>query len=69
MIGTTSDVCGNMSATISMNTVRANKVVITNVILSPASEGRKKDSRDRTGEKKKKKNRKETKKLASSSDL
>lgn len=52
MIGTTSDVCGNMSATISMNTVRANKVVITNVILSPASEGRKKDSRDRTGEKK-----------------
>lgn len=55
MIGTTSDVCGNMSATISMKTVRANKVVITNVILSPASEGRKKDSRDRTGEKKKKK--------------
>ena len=55
MIGTTSDVCGNMSATISMNTVRANKVVITNVILSPASEGRKKDSRDRTGEKRKKK--------------
>ena len=55
MIGTTSDVCGNMSATISMNTVSANKVVITNVILSPASEGRKKDSRDRTGEKKKKK--------------
>lgn len=55
MIGTTSDVCGNMSATISMKTVSANKVVITNVILSPASEGRKKDSRDRTGEKKKKK--------------
>ena len=55
MIGTTSDVCGNMSATISINTVSANKVVITNVILSPASEGRKKDSRDRTGEKKKKK--------------
>lgn len=55
MIGTTSDVCGNMSATISMNTVSANKVVITNAILSPASEGRKKDSRDRTGEKKKKK--------------
>ena len=54
MIGTTSDVCGNMSATISMNTVSANKVVITNAILSPASEGRKKDSRDRTGEKKKK---------------
>lgn len=64
MIGTTSDVCGNMSATISMNTVSANKVVITNVILSPASEGRKKDSRDRTGEKKKKKEQKRNKKIS-----
>lgn len=48
--GTTSDVAGKMSATISMNTVRANMLVITKVILSPASDGRKNESRDKTRE-------------------
>ena len=48
--GTTSDVAGKMSATISMNTVRANMLVITKVILSPASDGRKNESRDKTEE-------------------
>lgn len=48
--GTTSDVAGRMSATISMNTVRANMLVITKVILSPASDGRKNESRDKTRE-------------------
>ena len=48
--GTTSDVAGKMSATISMNTVRANILVITKVILSPASDGRKNESRDKTRE-------------------
>ena len=48
--GTTSDVAGKMSATISMNTVRANILVITKVILSPASDGRKNESRDKTEE-------------------
>jgi len=37
-----------MSATISMNTVRASILVITRVILSPASDGRKNESRDKT---------------------
>lgn len=48
--GTTSDVAGKMSATISMKTVRANMLVITKVILSPASDGRKNESRDKTRE-------------------
>lgn len=48
--GTTSDVAGKMSATISMNTVRTNMLVITKVILSPASDGRKNESRDKTRE-------------------
>ena len=37
-----------MSATMSINTVRANILVITRVILSPASDGRKNESRDKT---------------------
>ena len=37
-----------MSATISINTVRASMLVITRVILSPASDGRKNESRDKT---------------------
>ena len=39
-----------MSATINMKTVSANRLVITKVILSPASDGRKNDSKERTGE-------------------
>ena len=49
MSGTTSDVAGKMSATMSMKTVKANRFVITRVILSPASDGRKNDSRESTG--------------------
>lgn len=55
MIGIILDVCGNMLVIISMNIVRVNKVVIINVIFLLVFEGRKKDSRDRIGEKKKKK--------------
>lgn len=43
--GTTSEVAGMISATISMNTVIANKLVITSVMRSPESGGRKNDNR------------------------
>ena len=38
-----------MSATINIKTVNANMLVITKVILSPASDGKKNESNDRTG--------------------
>ena len=37
-----------MSATINMNTVNANMLVITKVILSPASDGKKNESSEST---------------------
>lgn len=44
MSGTTSEVAGMISATINMNTVIASRLVITSVIRSPESGGRKKDN-------------------------
>ena len=42
--GITSEVAGMISATINMNTVMASRLVITNVMRSPESGGRKNDS-------------------------
>ena len=44
MRGITSEVAGMISATISMNTVMASRLVITNVTRSPESGGKKKDN-------------------------
>ena len=40
----TSEVAGMLSATINMNTVMASRLVITNVMRSPESGGKKKDN-------------------------
>lgn len=52
MRGMTSEVAGMISATINMNTVMASRLVITNVMRSPESGGKKKDNSVNATEKK-----------------
>ena len=52
--GITSEVAGMISATININTVMARRLVITSVMRSPESGGRKNDNSVRAKKKKKK---------------